>query len=111
MFELEAFHGQVDAIGEAGILGFGFEFKLQLDLLHQFAQLCAFGFRQWRILFQLLAQGIELFLQFAGRHGVLPSFIDRHWHRPWRQAKGRWLTFRLIHSRPTCMISIRAFRP
>ncbi|MNP11543.1 hypothetical protein D3C76_1037370 [compost metagenome] len=109
MFEFEAFHGQVDAIGEAGILGFGFEFKLQLDLLHQFAQLCAFGFRQWRILFQLLAQGIELFLQFAGRHGVLPS-LDWHWHRPQRSAKGLWLTFRLIHSCLTCMISIRAFR-
>ncbi|MCY1180952.1 hypothetical protein D9M73_214290 [compost metagenome] len=110
MFEFEAIDRQVDVIGEVDVLGLGFELKLKFDLLHQLVQVFALGFGQRRILVQLLAQGIELFLQFAGRHGVLP-FIDRHWHRPRRRAKGLWLTFRLIHSCLTCMISIRAFRP
>ena len=67
VFEFEAFDGQIDVIGQVDVLGFGFEFKLKFDLLHQRMQVGALCFGQRRILFQLLAQGIELLLQFAGR--------------------------------------------
>ena len=79
VFEFEAINRQVHAIGDAGVLRGAFQFDFRFDLRHQRMQIFTLGFGQRRILLQLLAQGVELFLQFLGGHGVVP-FIKRHWH-------------------------------
>ena len=69
VFDFEALDRQVHAVGDARVLCGSFQLDFRFDLRHQRMQIFTLGFRQRWIVFQLLAQGIELFLQFLGGLG------------------------------------------